>query len=122
MRISNTTGDITFTGSVTATSFFESSDMRLKTIVEENYKSIGVENIKPKLYTKNGNLEVGYFAQELQDIIPTSVSISDEGFLNLSYTQVHTMKIAYLEDSIDEIRAKILNLENQLKQTQNENN
>ena len=49
------------------------------------------------------------------------VSINDDGFLTLSYREVHTAKIAYLEDSVEEMKAKILYLEKQLKE-KNENN
>jgi hypothetical protein len=105
----------TFSSSVTATGFFESSDRRIKDLVDQNYKVDGIEIVKPKLYKKNGVLEYGYYAQDFQEILPSAVYVGDNGFLNLSYTQIHSAKIAYLEDSIEEIKAKIIYLENQLK-------
>ena len=101
-----------------AAAFFETSDKRLKELVQDNYSVKGIHLIKPKLYIKNGKEEVGYYAQDFQEILPVAIATELNGYLNLSYTQVHTVKIAHLEDSVEEIKAKILYLENQLKQKQ----
>jgi hypothetical protein len=101
-----------------ASSFFETSDKRLKELVQDNYSVEGIHLVKPKLYIKNGKEEVGYYAQDFQEILPVAIATELNGYLNLSYTQVHTVKIAHLEDSVEEIKAKILYLENQLKQKQ----
>ena len=116
MRINNSTGAVDFSNTVTATAFFESSDSRIKELITDNYRTVGVESIKPKLYKKNGSIELGYFAQDVQEIMGHCVSINDDGFLTLSYREVHTAKIAYLEDSVEEMKAKILYLEKQLKE------
>jgi hypothetical protein len=122
MSVNQSNGATTFTSSVTATSFFESSDSRIKELVSDNHKVNGVELIKPKLYKKNGKVELGYYAQDFQDILPHAVLVGEDGYLSLSYREIHTAKIAYLEDSIEEIKAKILYLEQQLKNKNNENN
>ena len=116
MRINNGTGAVDFSNTVTATAFFESSDSRIKELITDNYRTVGVESIKPKLYKKNGSIELGYFAQDVQEIMSHCVSINDDGFLTLSYREVYAAKIAYLEDSVEEIKAKILYLEKQLKE------
>jgi hypothetical protein len=118
----NTSGNTTFYGSVTATAFYESSDLRIKELIQDNYKAVGIESIKPKLYKKNGTIEVGYFAQDFESILPSAVILGQDDYLSLSYREVHTAKIAYLEDSVEEIKAKILYLEQQLKNKNNENN
>jgi hypothetical protein len=107
-----------FGAPVNATAFYESSDRRIKDLVQDDYRANGIESIRPKLYKKNGKLELGYYAQDVEPILPHAISVNDAGFLNLSYREVHTAKIAYLEDSIEEIKAKILYLENQLKTKQ----
>lgn len=99
----------TFSSSVTATSFFESSDFRLKTLIESNPIIDGIENLQAKLYEKNGKIELGYFAQDAELIMPYAVTKNDEGFLNLSYREVHTAKIARLEQRVAELE-KQLNL------------
>lgn len=107
-------GAMTVTSSVTATGFFESSDARLKTIVDENYRHNAIANIKPKFYEKNGKFEAGYIAQDVQEIYEHAVSLGTDGYLSLSYGQIHTLKIAYLEDTVEEIKRKIAYLEQQL--------
>jgi hypothetical protein len=103
-----TGGNATFTGTLTANSFFESSDLRLKTLIEKEIDYSAIANIEARYYKKGDREELGYFAQDFESILPSSISKNDEGFLNLSYNQVHTAKIAALE-------AKIKQLESQLK-------
>jgi hypothetical protein len=111
----NTSGALTVTSSVTATSFFESSDSRLKNLIKDDYRAIGVENIKPKLYIKDGREEVGYFAQDIQGLMSSAVTKNDEGFLSLSYTQVHTAKIAIIEDEVDILKKEVTELKYKLQ-------
>jgi hypothetical protein len=108
------TGNARFTSSVTATGFFESSDARLKVVVDEDYRHNAIANIKPKFYEKNGKFEAGYIAQDVQKIYEHAVSLGTDGYLSLSYGQIHTLKIAYLEDTVEEIKRKIAYLEQQL--------
>jgi hypothetical protein len=107
-------GNQTVAGTSTATGFFESSDSRFKQLIQDDYRAFGVQNIKPKLYIKNGKEEVGYFAQDFQSILASAVSQSKEGFLNLSYTQVHTAKIAIIEDEVDILKRRVAELEAKL--------
>lgn len=102
-------GNQTVAGSSTATSFFESSDFRLKTLIEHNPIVVGIENLQAKLYEKNGKIELGYFAQDAELIMPYAVTKNADGFLNLSYREVHTAKIARLEQRVAELE-KQLNL------------
>jgi hypothetical protein len=98
-----------FYSSVTATSFFESSDFRLKKLIEHNPIVDGIENLQAKLYEKNGKIEMGYFAQDAEKLMPYAVTKNEDGFLNLSYREVHTAKIARLEQRVAELE-KQLNL------------
>ena len=101
------TGAATFSSSVTATSFFESSDKRLKKEISDNPIISGIEAVKPKLYIKDGKEELGYYAQDLQEILPSAVIESEDGFLSLSYAQVLVAKVASLEKRIMELEAKL---------------
>jgi len=103
----NDNGNMTAAGSITATSFFESSDATLKTLITDNYQVDGIENVVAKLYIKNGKQEVGYFAQDVQTLLPSSVSSNDAGILSLSYTQVHTAKIASLEQRVKQLEERL---------------
>jgi hypothetical protein len=101
------TGAATFSSSVTATSFFESSDKRLKKEISDKPIISGIEAVKPKLYIKDGKEELGYYAQDLQEILPSAVIESEDGFLSLSYAQVLVAKVASLEKRIMELEAKL---------------
>jgi len=96
-------------GNLTATAFFESSDMRLKRLIDGSAQIAGIENLEAKLYEKEGKTEFGYFAQDAQKYMPYSVSKNTDGFLTLSYREVHTAKIARLEQRVAELE-KQLNL------------
>jgi hypothetical protein len=101
-------GTIFSDSSVTATSFFESSDATIKTLVEDAYQAKGIDSVVAKLYIKNGKQELGYYAQDLEGVLPSAVSKGSNGLLNLSYREVHTAKIAYLEQQIKELRNELL--------------
>jgi len=104
--IAKTTGNATFLGSVTATSFFESSDSRLKTLIQDNYQTKGIASITPKLYTKNGKVELGYYAQDLVGILDSAISKSSDDMLSLSYREVLVAKVYALEQRIKELENK----------------
>jgi hypothetical protein len=97
----------TFSSSVTATGFFESSDSRLKTLIQDNYQTKGIASITPKLYTKNGKVELGYYAQDFVGVLDSAVSKGSDDMLSLSYREVHTAKIYALEQEIKELKAKL---------------
>jgi hypothetical protein len=96
-------------GSMTATSFFESSDSKIKTLLDNNVDYSLIANVAARYYEKNGVEELGYFAQDFEQILPSAVYKDDKGLLNLSYTQVHTAKIAALEKEITELKKQLKN-------------
>lgn len=101
------TGSMSVSSSVTASSFFESSDSRLKKLIADNYNAVGIENVKAKLYIKDGKEELGYFAQDLENVLRSSLELNLSGYYDLSYRQVHTAKISYLENKIKELEEKL---------------
>ena len=101
------TGAATFSSTCTATGFFESSDSRLKTLIQDNYQTKGIASITPKLYTKNGKVELGYYAQDFVGVLDSAVSKGSDDMLSLSYREVHTAKIYALEQEIKELKAKL---------------
>jgi len=62
------------------------------------------------MYVKNSKQELGYYAQDLQEILPSAVNEGEDGFLSLSYSQVHTAKIAYLEEKVAQLEELIKSL------------
>jgi hypothetical protein len=105
---------VTVNGPVIATSFFESSDSRIKQLIKNDYKAVGIDSVKAKLYIKDGKEEIGYYAQDIQGILPCAVNKNDAGFLSLSYTQVHTAKIAIIEDEVTILKKRVAELESKL--------
>jgi hypothetical protein len=100
-------GAATFSSSVTATSFFESSDKTIKTLLVDNYQTKGIESITAKLYTKHGKEELGYFAQDVQGILPSAVTMGTNGLLNLSYREVLVAKVQSLEQRVLELETQL---------------
>ena len=94
-------------GTFTATAFYESSDKRLKTLIDGSAQVSGIENIEAKLYEKNGKIELGYFAQDVEKLMPYAIEKNADGFLNLSYREVHTAKIARLEKRVAELEKQL---------------
>jgi hypothetical protein len=104
-------GAATFVNSVTATAFFESSDLTQKTVLNRFPSTDGIDAID---YTFNptGQRKYGYGAQEVAEVIPSAVITGDDGKLKVDYNSVHTYKIAMLEQEIREMRAEIAKLKN----------
>ena len=85
---------------MTASAFFQVSDIRLKTVIPHQH--VSVENIAPITYLwkdpkKRASPQVGYSAQEVQKVMPNAVSVADDGMLSVNYIQVLVAKVAELE-------------------------
>ena len=93
-------------GTITATGFYESSDSRLKTLIQDNYQTKGIASITPKLYTKNGKVELGYYAQDFVGVLDSAISKGSDDMLSLSYREVLVAKVYALEQRIKELETK----------------
>ena len=102
-----------FGSSVTATSFFESSDARLKNIIARNNDMV-LFKWKPEL-KRDTKLHYGYIAQEVKKFMPDAVNKDDGGNLSVDYVQVHTLKINKLENEITELKKEIEELKKLIK-------
>jgi hypothetical protein len=95
-------------GNITATAFFESSDIRFKDIIETN-PQIDLRDINVIKFIRtddnSGQIRYGYSAQQVQSILPDVVTGEDK--LVVNYSDVHTLKIAALEKRIAELEAKL---------------
>jgi hypothetical protein len=96
-------------GAVFASSYFESSDARLKNITN-TYNGLDFGAIQ---YTwkdgRDAKLHWGYAAQDVMKYIPDAVNENKDGFLSLDYNQAHTYKIAMLENRIAELEKQLKN-------------
>jgi len=92
-----------------ASGFFESSDIRLKTILNR-HQSVDFDAIEYNWNDgRDSKLHWGYAAQEVMKILPDAVNGSEELFYTLDYNQVHTYKIAMLEKRIAELESQLKN-------------
>ena len=97
----------TLSGNLTAPGFFESSDKRLKKQLEANYAPQNIGDIQAYLYIKDGKEEVGYYAQEVSEVIPSAVAEGRDGFLTVAYNQVLVAKIQYLENKLKQLEDEL---------------
>ena len=104
------TGNAVFAGSVTATTLTETSDARLKENVKplENAldKVLALEGVSYNLIAKPDNNEIGFIAQEVNEIVPEIVNTDDEGMLSVSYART----VALLVEAVKTQQLQIENL------------
>lgn len=89
--------------------FFESSDIRLKTILNR-HQSLDFDAIEYRWNDgRDSKLHWGYAAQDVMKFLPDAVNGTEELFYTLDYNQVHTYKIAMLEKRIAELESQLKN-------------
>lgn len=96
---------ITVNGAVYASAYYESSDITRKNVISVNPKvSLDIDVVK---FTRIGDTDIryGYSAQQIRDIAPDLVSNGE--LLNVKYIDVHTLKIAALENEVRELKNKL---------------
>src|SRR5690606_3908047 len=94
-----TTGNLTATGTVTATNFILSSDKRLK----ENFTDLGNGYYSFEFKDKPGEKRYGVIAQEVKEYAPELVSEGEDGFLKVAYIDLIIKKNAELTARVDEL-------------------
>jgi hypothetical protein len=103
-----------FTGSVTAASYYQSSDERLKT----NIKTTGGLAVVDKLrgvtfdWKKDGKPSAGVIAQEVEKVMPSAVGSNDLGMKTVNYDQL----VAPLIESVKELHRDNAALEAALRE------
>jgi hypothetical protein len=94
-------------GSVLASAYYESSDIRLKNILttsqSNNFGAISF-NWKD---ARDNKTHWGYSAQDVLKYIPDAIETNKDGMMTVNYNEAHTWKIAQLEQEIKELKAKL---------------
>lgn len=99
-------------GSVYASAYYESSDIRLKDVVTtRNSTTFGAIQYTWK-DRRDEKLHWGYSAQEVMKWVPDAVEENKDGHYTLDYNQAHTYKIAMLEDRVAELEQELKQLKN----------
>jgi hypothetical protein len=92
-------GAATFGSSVTATAFYQTSDLRLKDIISQDG-----DVIKFTWKDKRDELiHIGYVAQEIQKTNPDQVQEDKDGMLSVNYIEILVQKIQDLENRIKQL-------------------
>ena len=100
-------GAATFSSSVTATGFFNSSDLYLKNIINQyTTKSFGIVEYTWK-DGRDNKTHLGYIAQEVEKFLPSAVMKDGRGYLTVNYHEAHAYKIRELELRIQVLEDKL---------------
>jgi len=99
-----------FCSSLTATAFYQCSDIRGKNIIccNPSFDNMYFEMVK--FNYKDDNLccpHYGYIAQDIQKIIPEVIECTNEGMMKINYTELHTIQIENLKKKISCLEAII---------------
>jgi hypothetical protein len=92
-------GNATFLGSATATGFFNTSDARLKDVIERDGDTVKF-TWKDR---RDDKIHIGYIAQEVQEKYPDQVNEGTDGLLTVNYIEVLVAKIQELENRIKQL-------------------
>lgn len=107
---SDATSAGTLTANITATAFFEYSDIRHKMVLGENpdvdLSSLDVIKYLRTTHDKD-KIRYGYSAQDVYYLCPDLVNIDDSGYLSVNYTDTHTLLILSLQKRIAELERKL---------------
>jgi hypothetical protein len=111
---------------IEAPSFNATSDYRTKTNIEELDENITVSNLRPLVYLKNGQKEIGLIAHELQEVYPFMVcgkkdgkemqSVNYNGLIGVLINDVKRLNNENdtLKSEINEIKSRFDSLEEKL--------
>lgn len=101
---------VTFSG-VTSGSFQTSSDVRLKSdIINSQYGLSDVLQLRSVRYVKDNKQEVGFIAQEVEQILPEFVGENSDGMKTVNYGQM----VSVLVKAIQELKSEVDTLKAQL--------
>lgn len=106
-------GNATFVGSVTATSFPTSSDARLKTNIVPFAEALSaVLKLRPVRYAlkSDGKPSLGFIAQEVERVVPEVVSYSNDGMRAVDYGKLTAVLAGAVQEQDSAL--KKLNREN----------
>jgi len=101
--------NLSVTGSIYATAYYETSDIRYKNVITTN-PQIDLSTLDVIQFTRKDEDQIryGYSAQEVQKLC--SDLVVGENPLTVNYSDIHTLKIQQLENKIKQLETKIESL------------
>jgi len=105
------TGNSPTFASVTSGGFQTSSDVRLKTGIENSVYGLSeVLQLRSVKYVKDQKTEVGFIAQEIETILPEFVSENSDGMKTVNYGQMVSVLVKAIQDlksEVDTLKAQL---------------
>lgn len=105
--------DASFSGTVTAANFNTTSDARLKTNVETLTGSLDkVKGLRGVSFDWKATHvpDIGFLAQEVEEVLPELVNIDDAGTLSVKYSNIVAVLVEAIKEQqaqIDELKEKV---------------
>ena len=116
-------GNLTIQGTVIATNFIKSSDLRLKSeIIPISNWHEAIMNIEGKSYVKNDRKELGFIAQDVEKYFPELITYDNKGFLSMDYDgMIPVLWNAVREEmsELDKLKLRVSQLENEIQKLKN---
>lgn len=98
-------------GTITASAFQVSSDIRIKTnVVDSQYGLDTVLALRSVTYIKDNKQEVGLIAQEVEKVLPEFVGEQENGMKTVNYGQMVSVLIKAVQEltaEVEQLKAKI---------------
>lgn len=102
----------TFSGTVFASLFQQSSDSRLKADVKTLNNAVEVvNNLRGVSYLKDGKKEIGLIAQEVEQILPEVVGETSDGFKTVAYANIVGLLVEAIKEQQNTIKELTTRLE-----------
>jgi hypothetical protein len=107
------TGSLYLTGTAYGTDFVLTSDERLKSNIQDVEDGLEVVNsLRPVKYIKEGREEIGFIAQEVQQILPNLVYQTEEDTLYLSINQIISLNTKAIQELTQKLEQALEEIEN----------
>jgi len=112
----NSSQQATFASSVTASSFYNSSDIRLKNITNRYKTDNGFDFVVGSWKSDSTKQKhFWYIAQEVEKVYPFLVNTDGNGMKSVNYTELHTKEIYDLQKEVIELKKELIKLKSKLK-------
>lgn len=100
-------GNIVFNRSCQGPDFISTSDIRLKSQVKRLKRGVAeLKQMAPIEYIKGGKAEIGFSAQDAENVIPEAVSVNEDGIRGLSPYQTLALVASALLEVVDALEQK----------------
>lgn len=108
--------EVTFSKLTAPNGFFQSSDSRLKEDVERINTAGKRIRLVQFRWKDTGKIGFGVIADEVEKLYPSIVEVDKNNYKTVNYTEALIIKLAQLENELEEVKKELENLKNNGKQ------